>query len=249
MRTRKRIVAGVICGVLAALFMMVYISDVRAQALDARQEAIERYGGEVVDTCVAVCDIASGEVISSSDIESRAWPVDLLPDGAIVDASDAIGETARVPLLANEPLSAAKIGDSLSSVSVPDGLCAVSVPAQDVLAVGGAIKSGSLVNVYAAGSSVRLLGEGILVLETSNSGAYEQGETVFGNASGRSSLSWVTLAVTPESVEELIAVSKNEGLYFALPGTATSGEALPDGDAPDDSGDDAGAGSPEEGEL
>lgn len=234
MKLGKRMVIGIACGCLAALFMMVYLSDVRAQALDARQSAIERYGGEVAQVCVATRDVASGEVLAAGDIELKPWPVDLLPADAVTDEDDAVGETARVALLKNEPLSESRIGDALSSVTVPEGLCAVSVPSQDVSAVGGAIKGGSLVNVYAFGSSVRLLGEGVLVLETSNSGAYEKGGTVFGNASGRSSLAWVTLAVTPDSVEELIAASKNEGLYFSLPGsTPPAGDAAGDAAAAD----------------
>ena len=225
-RSRRRVIVGVACGVLAAVCMFVYLADVRAQAVNVRRDAVERYGGDVVEVCVASRDVASGEVLGAGDVTLQPWPVDLLPAGAVTDAGDVAGATARVPLLANEVIAESKVGDPLSSVTVPDGLCAVSVASQDVLAVGGAIRSGSLVNVYSSGSGVSLIGENILVLETSNSGAGDAGAgSVFGNASGRSSISWVTLAVAPESVEELIAASKAGNLYFALPGARGGSEA------------------------
>ena len=136
-----------------------------------------------------------------------------------VDESSVVGQTAQLAIAANEPITAAKIGEALVSIKVPDGLCALSIPSEDVLAVGGAIRGGTLVDVYSASSDkVELLGESILVLETSNStSAAENNGSVFGNASNRASLSWVTLAVSPESVEQLIVASRTRSLYLVLP--------------------------------
>ena len=71
-------------------------------------------------------------------------------------------------------------------------------------------------DVYAqTDSGSKLLGKELLVLATS-SGGVEGG-----------SLSWITLAVTPESVEELLSVSQSSKLSFVLPGqemTAEEGE-------------------------
>ncbi|MGI6216152.1 MAG: Flp pilus assembly protein CpaB [Coriobacteriales bacterium] len=223
---RKRLLAGVICGVVAAVLVFLYVSDVRAQAMSVREDAIEEYGGETAEVCVASHDIAAGQTLSESDVSMKTWVVDLLPEGAATDASNVVGETASVPIYANEPILTSKLGDPGSMMSVPDGLCAVTVPSEDVNAVGGAIRSGSLVNVYASdSSSVRLLGENILVLETSNStSSSENSQAVFGDVSNRSSISWVTLAVTPESVEELISASRKDDLYLVLPGSSAGSE-------------------------
>ena len=169
---------------MATVFMLVYVSGVRAEAMSSREEAIEKYGGDTVEVCVARHDIASGQTIDEQDVDSKTWLVDLLPEDAVTNKSDVVGQTVQSQILANEPISASKIGDPITSLTVPDGLCAVSVPSQDVMAVGGAIKSGSLVNVYASNStSVRLLGENILVLETSNSGLSDsESATTFGDA-------------------------------------------------------------------
>lgn len=241
MKVSRKTIAGIACGLLAAVCMLVYASGVRAEALGSREAAIAHYGGDVVEVCVAVRSMGAGETISESDVVMREWLVDLLPADAATDASDVVGQTVVLPLVENEPVSMDKIGKPGSAVPVPDGLCAVTVPSEDVLAVGGALEGGSLVDVYAAGGSgVRLLGEGILVLETSTSGAAStQGTALFGNASGRGSVSWVTLAVTPESVEELIAASQAERLHFVLPGasiaegSSENDKVKPEGDEKD----------------
>jgi len=126
--------------------------------------------------------------------------------------------------LENEPVIAAKLGDLATPVSVPDSLCAVSIPTEDVCAVGGAISAGSEVNVYAVGGNeVALLGQSVLVLETSNGSRAFGAETqnpsgLFGSVTSRSELSWVTLAVAPERVQEYLAASRDDWLYLVLPG-------------------------------
>ncbi len=223
MTGRRRLIVGIACAAAAVALMLVYISGVRAESMEAREQAIARYGGETVEVCVATRDISPGEVISSGDVEMLEWLVDLLPEGAITDSDEAIGLIASSQILENEPLSLERIGEAVEMASIPSGLSAVTVPSEDVLAVGGAVESGSLVNVYATDStSVRLIGEEILVLETSNSSSSESGSSGFGNASSRSSITWVTLAVTPESVEEVIAASRSGNLYLSLPGSTST---------------------------
>ncbi len=224
MAGRKKLIVGIAAAVLAVILMLVYISDVRAQSMASREQAIARYGGETVEVCVAVRDISAGELITTSDVEMLEWVVDLLPAGALTDSKDVVGLVANSTILANEPISSQKIGVYSEGTTVPEGLNAVTIPSQDTLAVGGAIEGGSLVDVYAAdGDSVRLLGQNILVLETSNSDiSQDSSSTSFGSASSRASISWVTLAVTPESVQELISASRQGSLYLVLPGTQAS---------------------------
>jgi len=242
MKVNRKTIAGIVCGLLAAVCMLAYASGVRAEALGSREAAIAHYGGDVVDVCVATRSMAAGETIAESDVVMREWLVDFLPADAATDMSEIVGQTVVLPLVENEPVSKGKVGKPGSAVPVPDGLCAVTVPSEDVLAVGGALEGGSLVDVYAANSSgVRLLGEGVLVLETSTSGmASSQGTAMFGNASGRGAVSWVTLAVTPESVEELIAASQTDRLHFVLPGSSIAEEVSEgEGEKLEGDGDDA----------
>lgn len=221
---RKRLIISVACGVGAALLMTWYASDVRAQATSLRQETLTEYGGEQVEVFVATRDIVVGETLNAANVSAQFWLADLLPAGALTEESEVYGKTLAVPLLENEPVIAAKLGDLATPVSVPDSLCAVSIPTEDVCAVGGAISAGSEVNVYAVGGNeVALLGQSVLVLETSNGsrafGAEAQNPSgLFGSVTSRSELSWVTLAVAPERVQEYLAASRDDWLYLVLPG-------------------------------
>ena len=221
--SRKRLVLSVICGVAAALLMAWYSLDVHAQAASGRQEALSNYGGEQIDVFVATRDIAVGETLNGQNVSVQSWLADLLPEGALTNQTDVYEKTLAIPVLKNEPIVAAKIGDLVAPVSVPDNLCAVSIPSEDVLAVGGAITAGSEVNVYAVGDlSVALLGQDVLILETSNgSRLTPQSSTgLFGGVATRSELCWVTLAVSPERVQEYLAASRDQHLYLVLPGAS-----------------------------
>ena len=87
------------------------------------------------------------------------------------------------------------------------------MPAKDVQAVGGAVSAGSSVDVYATGSAAtQALARGVSVLATSAGTDDRQ-------ASGSSSkVTWVTLAVDPNQVEELVSAAQKTELYLTLPG-------------------------------
>ena len=91
------------------------------------------------------------------------------------------------------------------------------------------------VDVYSSGdSTTTAIAQNVNVLDTSvgNSGALTSGDN-----------GWVTLAVEPDKVQEIIAASNKTTLYFTLPG-----EAVPSGSADSqDKADDAGGGDADEG--
>lgn len=215
MRRKKTLIAGVICGVLCALCVLMYTQSVRGEADAARAEALAKYGGEQLEVCVAKSDIAAGEVVSAADVETRMWVADLLPSGAISAVSDVVGKQTSSSILAGEVISKQRFQAVDSVIEIPSGKCAVSVPAKEVQAVGGAVAPGSEVDVYVTGSNstavvaqrVQVLATG-QALQSSNSGS-----------SSASATSWITLAVSPDQVEELVAAAGRAELYFALPGT------------------------------
>ena len=220
-QTKKRLALSVLCGILAAMAMFWYATGIRAEATQSRQQALSTYGGEQVEIFVATRNIAVGETLSSSNVSSVLWLSDLLPAGALSEQSEVFGKTVSIPLLANEPVVASKLGEMKTPVNVPAGLCAVSIPSEDVLAVGGAIIPGSYVTIYSADSkTVELIAEDILVLDTSNAAylATTGSSGLFGSTSSRPRLTWVTLAVDPEIAQELIAASTTRQLHLVLPG-------------------------------
>lgn len=217
-RQRKQSILSVVCAVAAALAVFAYTASVRSEAAIARESAIERYGGEQVEVLVASEDIPVGTEVGESNTAMEEWLVDMLPDGEVATSLEELeGQVAQVDIKANEPLLAERVGSGTSRISVPEGLSAVTVSSDDVLAVGGAIKEGSFVDVYVETpeGGVSLLGEQILVLETS---AADEG-------SDDDEVAWVTLAVTPESVSELITASTEGTIHFALPGVEVGDEA------------------------
>jgi pilus assembly protein CpaB len=222
-QTRKRLILALICGVIAAVAMTWYATSIRAEATQTRQEALASYGGEQIEIYTATRDIAVGETLSGENVSLQLWLSDLLPAGALREQKEVFGQTVAVPLMRNEPVVVAKLGESKPPISVPEGLCAVSIPSADVLAVGGALQAGTFVTVYSAdAATVELIAEEVLILETSNGSLSASGDSsgLFGASSSRAGLSWVTLAVEADTAQELIAASRSKELHLVLPGGA-----------------------------
>ena len=231
-RTRTMIV-GIVCGIACAVCVLLYLQDVGARAEAARAEALDRFGGDQIEVCVAKRDIATGETIDEGSIEKRMWVADLLPESPVTVSAEVVGKQATSSILKGEVITSQRFEEALSAVEVPDDLTAVSVPARDVQTVGGALRPGMFVDVYATGqSSALLVAHSVLVLSTNASG----------NAKGSAdSVSWVTLALSPENVQEVVSIAQSSQLYFTLPGDdvpdplPTSGKAQDNGSQATDS--------------
>ena len=203
MKRKTTIVISVASAALCVLAVAAYTGQVRQEASQARNEALSRYGGEQIEVCVATQDIPAGEAISSANLATKMWLVDLLPSAAVESPDEVIGVRATSSIVEGEVLSKRHFEGSSLSISVPAGLQAVSVELDQAQAVGGALKAGSIVDVYASGATETSL----LV-----SNAYVASA---GNGSG--SAAWVTLAVEPSQVEQLIAATQASSLYLTLP--------------------------------
>ena len=157
---------------------------------------------------MAKCDIAAGETVDAASIETRLWVADLLPADAVRSIDDAVGKKASSAIVAGEVLSERRFGGEDDALDVPEGLTAVSVPAKDVQAVGGADVAGSRVDMYATGgTSTDVIARSVLVLATSA-----------GSSTSDASVTWITVAVAAELVQEIVAAAQKTELYFTLPG-------------------------------
>lgn len=226
----KSAVIGVICGICCALCVWIYVMQVDEQASAAQAEMLARYGGEHVEVCVAKRDIPAGSTIAESDVETKTWVASMLPQNAVMSRDEAVGKLAGSQIFAGEVINAGRFGFESAAIEVPDGMCAISVPARDVNAVGGALASGMKVDVYAMGASgASKLATSVTVLET-------------GGAQAGSGSAWVTLALEPARVGEMVSAVETTELYFVLPSASVLAEG--GGDAPRDA---AEAGGFEEG--
>lgn len=229
-KRNRSLVIGIACALCCAICVALYAGQVEAQGAEAQAEMLARYGGDQVEVCVAKRDIAAGEVLADSDIEMKMWIAALLPANAVANRNEAVGQQLGSAILAGEVISSSRFGFEGSDIEVPDGLTAISVPARDVQAVGGALKAGMKADVYAvgAGSTTKIAAQ-VLVLES------------FWAEGAASSSAWVTLAVPPEKVEELVSAAETLELYFVLPSASAAAVDAAAASAVQDEADSAGA--------
>lgn len=206
-RLSKTTYIGIACGLCCALCVGLYLASARSEADAARAEALERYGGDQIEVCVAKRDMAAGEVVDGGAVVTKLWVADLLPKGAVTDASQIVGKRLGSSIIEGEVICAQRAEAPSSSLSVPEGKAAISVPVRAVQAVGGSVEPGMAVDVYATGPvSTAKLVAGAHVLATSAS----KDETA-------GAAEWVALAVEPERVQEIVAAAQNLELYLVLP--------------------------------
>ena len=215
-KQRKQALIAGACGIIAALCVFAYTATIQSEASMARASAIRSYGGERTEVLVANKTIPIGGTIDESNTSVQEWLVDFLPQGQAAQSYEELqGLVAQTEIRVNEPVLLERVGDGSSRITVPDGLAAASVASDDVLAVGGAIRAGSVVDVYVEASSgeITMLGEHILVLETSTL-----------EDSKEKQISWVTLAVRPSSVSDLLAAASKGTIHFVLPGNSAANQ-------------------------
>lgn len=224
MHRKTNLIVGAICGALCVSSVLAYGAEVQSSFERERAEVLERYGGEQVEVCVATKDIEVGDVLGSANTETRLWLGELLPEGAVFSIEDMQGKPASSPIFKGEVVTQQRFEKSEHvALQVPDGLCAVSVPAKSVSAVGGSVEAGSHVDVYATSSAATdLIASSVLVLSTSSTEEQEK--------SGEGDITWVTLAIEPDLVKEVIAAAQKSELYFVLP----SGEETVDEESGED---------------
>lgn len=203
---------SVVSGVAAAIAALLYASSVQAEAQRAQQEALSRYGGEVVSVCVATRDIGPGDVVDESCVAMEEWLASLLPSDAVTSLDDALGKTATSHIPRRAPLSSAYFEKDENAIEVPSGKVAVSVSSDPEHAVGGALVRNAVVDVYVSRDSIADRLVRARVLDTSSL------------ASGGGDISWVTLAVDPASVKELLAATTQGAVTLVVPGDLEQGE-------------------------
>lgn len=214
LKRKTRIAVSVVSGVAAAMIALAYASTVRAEADRARDEALARYGGDLVQVCVATRDIEPGETIDEGNVSVEEWVATLLPDGALTSLSDAAGKAATSRIPKRAALSSQYFKVREEAVEVPSGMVAVSVASDEEHAVGGAVGRGDKVDVYVSKDGVADRLCSARVVDTS----------VLAQNGG--TLSWVTLGVDPKSVEELLIAASKAPITLVVPASkAASGSS------------------------
>ena len=207
---KKSNVLALICAVICALCIFAFMFSMVQENNAARAEALAKYGGEQLEVCVANRDIAVGETVYEGDFEKKLWLAELLPTDAVTNSKDIVGKEVSSSIIKGEVISSKRFMQNKLALEVPDGMVAISLSAKDVQTVGGSIQKGMYVDIYATGNSgTSLIANNSQVLATSSAE---------GNTSSDAKMTWVTVAVKPEQVQELVSAEQTTNIYFTLPG-------------------------------
>ena len=212
MRREIRLAISLVSGAVALALALWYGSSVRAGAERERQEVLAAYGGDLVSVCVASRDVARGEALDETNVRMEEWVAGLLPEGAATSIDELAGKrvTSNVPERA--VLCPTYFQVQAGALEVPKGTVAVSVPVDASHAAGGALETGDEVDVYLSGTGIADRLGTAQVITTSSEQA----------AGGTSDLSWVTLAVEPERVSELLSATSKGTISLVVPGADVS---------------------------
>lgn len=213
MKRSMRLALSLVAGLAAAALSIWYGASVRAEAERGRQEVLAEYGGELVSVCVASRDVGAGEVLDEGDVKVEKWIAGLLPDDATTSIDEVLGRRATSSIPRRAVLCPLYFDVRDGALEVPDGRVAVSVAVDAAHAVGGSVAPGTDVDVYVSADGVtdRLCRS--QVIDTSA----DDGDEAAG------SLSWVTLAVDPERVTEVLAASARGTVSLTAPGERADG--------------------------
>lgn len=171
---------------------------------------------------VAAADLQLGSELRKDDLQVLGFPKGKKPAGAFSNPSEIVGRGLIVPVVANEPILAAKLaskeaGSGLPPV-IPEGMRAVSVRVNEVVGVAGYVLPGSRVDVIAtanptnspldATSKVVLANVQVVTAGVRMEADQEKGKPM--------QVTVVTLLVTPEQAERLALASTEGKIQLAL---------------------------------
>jgi pilus assembly protein CpaB len=172
--------------------------------------------------------------LGPDDVVVKEMPADLVPTGALREASMASNRLTKAPMFPGEAVIDAKLfaagQETPSSLPLPKGMRAVTVAVNEVVGVAGFISVGSFVDVIATmevdqKAVSRIILQGIQVLAAAQNPQPE-------DEARAKIVSSVTLAVTPQAAEELTMATEKGTIRLAMRNPLESGTADTQGVTP-----------------
>jgi pilus assembly protein CpaB len=196
---------------LVGLFVsvMVYRIVAEARTAAARQQATQ-------DIVVATGNLDLAETVTSKHVKLVAWPQQAVPAGAIKTLAEAEGRVVRNSIVAGEPLLEAKLAPELAGrggimpMLVPEGERGITIKVDDAVKESGFVLPNSRVDVLVTMAKsensqdrvAKVILQDVLVLAA--------GQTVEMRDNKPTSVTTVTLSLTPEQAERL-ALAQTDG--------------------------------------
>lgn len=147
------VVAAIVLATLATAGVFLYVNNVRKEA---------RTGGELVTVAVSTQDIPVGTdlnpLIDQGVFKDAQVPTDVHVQGAVTNVSQLRNKVTAQPILAGEQIPVARLQGSSQQLpggilGIPKGFIAFSVALTRPESVGGDVKQGDHVTVYAFSDS------------------------------------------------------------------------------------------------
>ncbi|QWT17468.1 Flp pilus assembly protein CpaB [Collinsella sp. zg1085] len=203
---RTRIILSLCAGVAAALLTIMHAEFIRSEAAREREEALAAFGGEYVSVVVASRDIDAGEPIDEGNVAMESWLASMLPPAAEQNLHQVLGKTATEPIPKRAVLCPTYFKVSTATIDVPRGMSAVSISTDDEHALGGTLARGDAVDVYVSrnGAADKICSACVADSSCLATGAVD-------------GLSWVTLGVLPEHVQELLIANTQGTISLVRP--------------------------------
>ncbi|MCR5177117.1 MAG: Flp pilus assembly protein CpaB [Anaerovibrio sp.] len=234
---RYWIIASAIVSLLLGLMVFLYLgSDSSSTKQNDNRETIQ--------VIAAAQDIPPRTLIQSNMVKSVAVPKDLVPDGAITNASEIVGKPAENQIYKDDIITAKKVLMDIKMAGftgwIPPDCRAVSIAINDVTGVAGFARPGDYVDIMViTGSnndkrvSSNIILQNVLLLAINktplsegdnNKGAAQNGDTgkntppgnTGGGISAIQAPATATLAVTPKDALKLLTNANAGTLYLVL---------------------------------
>jgi pilus assembly protein CpaB len=235
MRSRLIVVVAAVALGLAAAFLTM-------QYLQAQQTSIAR-GAQLVNVLVAAQDLPAGmtaeELLSRGTLTQRSIPRQYVSASAVSSRAALDGKVVARPISKDEQVTSAMFkypAEVGLASSTPKDYVAVSIPYDAARGVGGLLRPGDSVAVFASFTpggkaveqaitkliltKVKVLAVGVALTadaaDAQASGSSGQGGgTLVGSGSQQRS-STITLALTPSDAEKLIFAEEQGSVWLAL---------------------------------
>lgn len=227
MKGKPAIIISLLFGVLGFVFVHLYI---RSRETELLQIADQR------PVVVAAADILPGTAIEENMVAETEVPLKFLQPSAFTSAREVVGQIAAIPIQqGSQVLGTAMTGVGRNlATKIPRGMRGISIAVTDVTGVASLVAANNYVDVIATvklgsglGSSnqktfVTTLFQNVLVLavggdlgEVRNTGANQDAMAMLAQQE-REKFSTVTLALTPQQVQDLVLAQDIGDVTLAL---------------------------------
>lgn len=181
----------------AALAVVLLASTCRAQSPD------------VVDVIAAATDLPAGATLAATDLQSRAFPRELLPPVTHSEPEDVIGRVIAGPIAAGEVITDTRLVDTGPRA---DGLRLVPVRLSDP-GVADLLAPGTLVDLVGVtgGTQGQVLAEGVQVVTVPR-----QSRDAGIGGTARAAGSLIVVAADPQTAVALASTATQPGLGLVM---------------------------------